>query len=169
MAGYNIDINPELDLVLERTVDVPCELVWKAWTVPEHVMRWFCPAPWKTTECEIDLRPGGLFYTVMQSPEGESFPSSGCFLEIVENRKLVWTDSLVKDFRPAPKVDSCLPDFFTGNILLEPEGPSRTKYTAIALHGNEGGRQKHEEMGFYDGWSTVLDQLVDNIKQGYIQ
>ncbi len=49
----------------ERFVEVPKELVWKAWTPPEHLMQWF----WKTTDCEIDLRPGGLFRTVMQSPE----------------------------------------------------------------------------------------------------
>lgn len=51
--------NPKLDLVLERFVDVPPRLVWAAWTQPKHVMRWFTPAPWKTVDCEIDLRPGG--------------------------------------------------------------------------------------------------------------
>jgi uncharacterized protein YndB with AHSA1/START domain len=63
-----------LDLVLERVVDVPPDLVWKAWTMPEHVKRWFTPAPWKTVACEIDLRPGGAFRTVMQSPEGKIVP-----------------------------------------------------------------------------------------------
>lgn len=67
----SVKINPALDLILDRTIDVPVELVWKAWTEPEHLMPWFCPVPWKTIECEIDLRPGGRFMTVMQSPEGE--------------------------------------------------------------------------------------------------
>ena len=53
-----LKINPKLDLVLERTVDVPRELVWAAWTKPEHIVKWFTPAPWVTTHCEIDLRPG---------------------------------------------------------------------------------------------------------------
>ena len=49
----------------------PRELVWKAWTMPEHLKKWFTPAPWQTVECEIDLRPGGIFRTVMRSPEGQ--------------------------------------------------------------------------------------------------
>jgi uncharacterized protein YndB with AHSA1/START domain len=55
--------------------------------------QWFTPAPWKTVDCEIDLRPGGLFRTVMRSPEGQEFPNVGCYLEIVENEKLIWTQS----------------------------------------------------------------------------
>ena len=40
-------IDPELDLVLERVLDVPVEAVWAAWTTPEHLMKWFTPAPWE--------------------------------------------------------------------------------------------------------------------------
>ena len=61
-------IDPTRDLILERHVDVSPELVWKAWTEPEHIVKWFTPAPWKTVDCEIDLRPGGIFRTVMRSP-----------------------------------------------------------------------------------------------------
>ncbi len=55
--------NPELDLMLERVVDVSPELMWATWTTPELLKPWFCPLPWKTVECEIDLRPGGIFRT----------------------------------------------------------------------------------------------------------
>ena len=68
-------IDPKLDLVLERTIDVPRELVWAAWTQPEHLSQWFTPAPWTVSECGIDLRPGGIFRTVMRSPEGREFPN----------------------------------------------------------------------------------------------
>lgn len=71
--------DPRLDLVIERIVDVPPELVWKAWTSPEHLKPWFTPVPWKTVDCEIDLRPGGMFRTVMRSPEGQEFPNVGCY------------------------------------------------------------------------------------------
>ncbi len=67
--------NPELDLLFERVVDVPRKLLWEAWTTPEKLLPWFCPLPWKTIAFEIDLRPGGRFYTVMQSPEGQTFPN----------------------------------------------------------------------------------------------
>jgi uncharacterized protein YndB with AHSA1/START domain len=152
------DIDPTLDLVLERNVDVPVELVWKAWTNPEHVKKWFAPAPWTITECEIDLRPGGQFYTVMKSPEGQEFPNMGCILEIVPNEKLVFTDSLAPGFRP--KAES----FFTALVTMEPTA-SGTKYTAVARHKDEAGREQHEAMGFHEGWGQTLDQLVALIKE----
>jgi len=145
--------DPELDLVLERVVDVPPELVWKAWTEPEHLKRWFAPAPWSVADCQIDLRPGGVFRTVMRSPEGEEFPGTGCYLEVVEHRRLAFTDALLPGFRPAPDA------FFTAVVSLEPEG-NGTRYVARALHRDREGRDRHEAMGFLSGWSTCLDQLV---------
>ncbi len=103
--------DPELDLVLERVVDVPPELVWKAWTEPKHLMPWFCPKPWTVTACDIDLRPGGRFYTVMCSPEGEEFPNEGCYLEVVPNERLVWTDALLTGYRPATSVEEGVAHF----------------------------------------------------------
>jgi len=149
--------DPELDLVLEREIDVPPELVWEAWTRPEHVRRWFAPAPWSVAECQIDLRPGGGFRTVMRSPEGELHPGVGCYLEIVENRKLVFTDALLPGYRPSEE------PFFTAVVTLEPAGDG-TRYVARAIHRDAEGRKKHEEMGFHEGWSAALDQLVDLVK-----
>ena len=149
--------DPSLDLVLERVVDVPRELVWAAWTRPEHVRKWFTPAPWTVSDCEIDLRPGGIFRTVMRSPEGKEFPNIGCFLEVVPNERLVWTDALLPGYRPAEN------PFFTAIIALEPHG-SGTRYIATAIHRDEAGRKKHEDMGFHQGWGTALDQLVAHVK-----
>ena len=153
----NIQADPNLDLVLERTIDVPVALVWEAWTVPEHIVKWFAPAPWTTTDCEIDLRPGGIFRTVMRSPEGEEFPGVGCFLEVVPTERLVWTDALLPGYRPAVK------PFMTAIITLEPHG-NGTRYTAMAMHQDEATRKQHEEMGFHTGWATALDQLVAHVK-----
>jgi uncharacterized protein YndB with AHSA1/START domain len=149
--------DPKLDLVLEREIDVPVELVWQAWTTPDSIKHWFCPKPWSVTACEIDLRPGGVFSTVMRSPEGEEFPNVGCYLDIVPQRRLIFTDTLLPGFRPSPK------PFFTGALLLEPIAKG-TRYTAIAIHGDEATRKQHEDMGFHHGWGTVLDQLVAHIK-----
>lgn len=158
-----IKIDPALDLVLERDVDVPKELVWAAWTKPEHVVKWFTPAPWTTTKCEIDLRPGGRFMTMMRSPDGQEFPNIGCYLEVIPNERLVWTDALLPGFRPAAEVSDGGPMKFTGIILLEARGDG-TRYRAIALHGGEADRKRHEEMGFIDGWGKALDQLVAYMK-----
>ena len=156
-------IDPRLDLVLERTVDVSPELVWMAWTQPEHLKKWFTPAPWTTVDCEIDLRPGGVFRTVMRSPEGRDFPNLGCYLEIVPQRKLVWTDALEAGYRPS-RQDPHLSFRFTASVLLEPHG-KWTKYTAIAMHGDEASRKKHDDMGFQVGWGKALEQLVEHMKK----
>jgi uncharacterized protein YndB with AHSA1/START domain len=157
----SLPIDPRLDLLLERVVDVPPELVWKAWTVPEHVRKWFTPAPWQTVECEIDLRPGGIFRTVMRSPEGQQIDNVGCYLEIVPNRKLTWTVALQPGFRPSnPTFD--VPSF-TAIIALEPHGKG-CKYSALAMHKDEQGRDAHDRMGFSQGWGRALDQLVAHAK-----
>lgn len=155
--------NPQLDLVLERIVDVPKELVWKAWTTPEYLKKWFTPAPVETVDCEIDLRPGGIFKTIMRMPDGQEMSNAGCYLEVVENEKLVWTSALDAGYRPAAESNDCFPYFFTATILLESH-PTGTKYTAIVLHGNEEGCKKHAELGFYEGWGKALDQLVEFVK-----
>jgi uncharacterized protein YndB with AHSA1/START domain len=159
--------NSKLDLVLERIVDVPRDLVWAAWTVPEHIVKWFTPVPWQTTECQIDLRPGGIFRTVFRSPEGESFSNVGCILDTVTNEKLVWTSALGPGFRPSKSAFPGVP-LITAIISLEDHGKG-TKYTATVLHETEEDLKKHEEMGFRDGWGTALDQLVAAIKNGNIK
>lgn len=151
--------NPELDLVLEREVPVAPDRIWRAWTEPEQLKQWFCPRPWQTTECRIDLRPGGEFYTVMQSPEGEDMEASaGCYLEVVPNERLVWTAALGPGFRPVRGSGDEL--VFTAIISIAPtEGGS--KYTAIAMHRAPEDAVKHKEMGFHEGWGAALDQLVE--------
>jgi uncharacterized protein YndB with AHSA1/START domain len=156
-------IDPRLDLVLERTVDVSPELVWMAWTQPERLKKWFTPVPWTTVDCEIDLRPGGVFRTVMRSPEGRDFPNLGCYLEIVPQRKLVWTDALEAGYRPS-RQDPHLSFRFTASVVLEPHGKG-TKYTAIAMHGDEASRKKHDDMGFQAGWGKALEQLVEHMRK----
>lgn len=154
-------LNPDLDLLLEREVDVAPEDVWAAWTRPEQVVKWFTPAPWETVDCEIDLRPGGVFRTVMRSPEGEDFPNVGCYLEIVPNERLVWTSALAPGYRPLAEPAGGLA--FTAVISLEPT-PTGTRYRALAIHPDAETCKRHDAMGFQDGWRAALTQLVDMVK-----
>jgi uncharacterized protein YndB with AHSA1/START domain len=159
----------KFDLRFTRVVDVPKNLVWRAWTEPELLKPWFCPLPWKTIDCEIDLRPGGAFQTTMQSPEGIKFPNAGCYLEVVPDEKLVWTNALLPGYRPSNATATCGSEdthfMFTAMIELADHGIG-TRYNATVIHGNEAGCKTHAEMGFESGWGTALDQLVAMIKQG---
>ncbi len=149
--------DPELDLLLERVVPVAPEAVWEAWTVPEQLMQWFTPRPWMTTACDIDLRPGGAFRTVMRSPDGDEFDNTGCYLVVEPGRRLVFTDALGPDFRPKSE------PFMTAEVTIEAVAGG-TRYRAIARHADSAAKAKHEEMGFTEGWGTALDQLVDFIQ-----
>lgn len=155
--------NPETDLKIERIVDVPRERIWRAWTEPKHLMKWWCPAPWSVVACEIDLRPGGIFATTFRSPEGQEFPNEGCYLEVVPGERLVWTDAVIAGFRPSARgyltTDGGF--YMTGSLTLEALGDNKTRYTASAYHADTGARDKHKEMGFYEGWNAVTDQLLE--------
>lgn len=163
-------INPKLDLFFERVVPVEPSDIWRCWTVPEHLMPWFTPEPWKTVACKIDLKPGGIFNTTMLSPEGQEFPNRGCYLEIVPNRLLVWTNALEPGFRPsALMTDTPCDSFaFTASIALQPIDGG-TKYTAMVQHASESGKQQHEAMGFEQGWGKALDQMVAFIQSTRVQ
>lgn len=156
-SAQAIQPDPTLDLVLQREIDVPPDLVWEVWTKPEHLVHWFAPSPWSITECELDLRPGGMLRFVMRSPEGQDFPNVGCYLEVTPKERLIWTDALLPGYRPSPQ------PFFTAVVTIEPRG-SGTLYTAVAIHRDEDGRKQHEQMGFHQGWGQVLDQMVAYIK-----
>lgn len=160
--------NEALDLYIDRIVDVPRDLVWKAWTDPELLKQWFTPKPWQTTDCEIDLRPGGVFGTTMKGPnEGEEFTGRGCYLEIVEGKKLVWTTALGPGYRPQPGYfeDKDSGQFYFTAVITMEDHEGGTKYRALVIHSDEAGKQKHETMGFHHGWGAALDQLVELMSQ----
>ena len=85
------------DLVVTRIFDAPLELVWKAWTEPKQVMRWWGPANYTSPSCKLDLRVGGKYVFAMQAPEdqgGQISYSSGVYQKIVPMQMLEFTQGL---------------------------------------------------------------------------
>jgi uncharacterized protein YndB with AHSA1/START domain len=151
------------DLILDRVVPVTTAHLWTGWTDPTTLMKWFCPLPYLTVECEIDLRPGGAFTTVMQSPEGQRFDNTGCFLEIEAGRRLVWTSALGAGYRPnalKPSSPDGPPSFHFTCELTFTEATDGARYHARGIHATEADRDAHAAMGFVEGWGAALDQLV---------
>lgn len=149
-----MQLDPETDLKLERIVDVPRDRVWQCWTTPSHLKHFFVPKPHKVKACEIDLCVGGRFNTVFEI-NGSEMANQGVFLEIVDGKKLVFTDGYTEGWKPSEN------PFMTAILLLEDAGVGKTRYTAIARHRTPEARKAHEEMGFYEGWGIVVDQLTD--------
>jgi uncharacterized protein YndB with AHSA1/START domain len=152
--------NPELDLVLERTIPVAPERVWAAWTEPELMVKWFTPAPWKTASAVVNLYPGGGNVVTMESPEGDLYPNAGCYLVVEPHKLLVWTSAMSEGFRPVSPTNGAGDLPFTGRIEISPAPGGSTHYRAIAIHADAEGARRHEEMGFTAGWGAALDQLV---------
>ena len=146
------------DLVLERVIDAPPENIWRAYTDPAILSQWFAPKPWTITDAVVEPRVGGRFNFTMHGPNGETFPNSGVFLEVVPNRRMITTDAFTPDWKPAGQ------PFMVARIELEPTGDGKTKYTATASHWTEATMKQHEQMGFHDGWGTVADQLAELVK-----
>ena len=141
------------DLVLTRILDAPRDKLWRCWTEPELLKKWFCPKPWFVSDARIDLRPGGEFYTLMNGPNGEKFGEPGVFLDVAEQKRLVFTDAFRPGWRPAGK------PFMAAEVLFEDAADGKTRYTARAMHWSADARKQHEEMGFRDGWGKAADQL----------
>lgn len=151
-------INSELDLILEKTVALTPSQLYKAWTTPELLKAWFCPKPWTVSHCEMDLKAGGKFNTTFRSPEGQEMQNFGCFIELVENKKIVWTDAMTEGFRPAGK------GFMTATITFDEAPNAQTNYRAHILHATKEDKKSHEDMGFETGWTQALNQLIELMK-----
>ena len=144
------------DLVLTRLIDAPAATLYRCWTDPELMKQWFVPKPWTIARVELDLRPGGGSLVVMRDPDGKEYPNAGVYLEVVPERKLVFTDAYTAGWVPTEK------PFMTAIVTFEPEGPAsqHTRSTALARHWTEEARQQHEAMGFHTGWGICADQLA---------
>jgi uncharacterized protein YndB with AHSA1/START domain len=157
----------DTDLMLERTLDAPLDLVWKAYTDPDHLKRWFAPRPYEISEIELDLRPGGIFRIRMVGPDGfdTGHGTPSCVLEVVDKERLVWTSALGPQYRPNESGGEGCESFpMTAVVSFADAGGGKTRYKAVALHKDAADRDRHEKMGFHEGWGTTADQLEELAK-----
>lgn len=145
-------LDPDTDLTFTRVLKAPRRLIWECWTTPRHIREFFVPRPNRVTDCEIELRAGGRFDTTFDV-EGNVMENRGVFLEVVDGERLVFTDAYTEGWKPAPD------PFMTAILTLADAPDGGTAYTVVVRHRNPEARKTHEEMGFFDGWGTVADQL----------
>ena len=142
------------ELVLTRLIDASPDKVFRCWTEPSLLKQWFAPAPVTTPVAEVDLRVGGANRMVMQTPDGQEIPCPGTYLEIVPDRKLVFTDAYTGDWVPKNGKP-----FMTAIITFDDED-GKTRYTARVRHWSADDKKTHEDMGFHPGWGQCADQLA---------
>ncbi len=151
-------------LVITRIFDAPRELVWRAWTDPEHAMRWWGPKNFTAPVCKIDLRVGGKYLFCMRSSDGKDFWSTGVYREIVPLKKIVCSDS----FSDAKGNIVSASVYGMGNdiplemeitvVLEDYQGKTRMTLTHVGLPE---GKMKDMTSA---GWNEFFDKLAKSLK-----
>lgn len=151
----------ESDLIITREFDAPREHVWRAWTDPETVKRWWGPKGFTTPYCTIDLRPGGKYLSCMRSPDGQDYWSTGVYREIVEPERIVATDSFADEHgNVVPATHYGMSSNFPLEMLITvtfEEEQGKTKMT-LRHTGFPAGQDRDMAR---DGWNQSFDKLAD--------
>ena len=147
------DTIDDTSIVITREFDVPRDLLFDAWTQPEHIEKWFGPEGFSTRVEKHDFRVGGRSRYVMVGPDGKEYPGEGEFLEITKPERIVSTDGFGDDFE-----GENLPSGMVVTATFDDLG-GRTRVTLHIAHPTPEDRKRHEELGVVDGWGTTLDRL----------
>ena len=154
-------VNEKERMVVTRVFDAPRALVWKAWTDPQYVMKWWGPKGFTVPFCKIDFRVGGRFLCCMKSPDGQEGWNGGEYHEIVLHEKIVYSMyfSDPQGNKIEPEELGIEPESIDGAYdmaIFEDLGNGQTKLTLI---GNEP-MASAKESGQFEGWNEQLDKIA---------
>ncbi len=135
-------------ILITREFDAPRHLVYRAWTTPELIKRWWGAERGEVLSVEVDLRVGGRWRYVSRTHGGFEFAFSGEYREIVENERLVATE-----------VYEPVPDHPALNTLTLTENGGRTRLTILVEHDSRQSRDAHLESGMEAGLQDALTLL----------
>ncbi|MDZ4767282.1 MAG: SRPBCC domain-containing protein [Chloroflexota bacterium] len=154
-----------MPLVITRMFDAPRALVWKAWTEPEHLMRWWGPEHFTAPVCKVDLRVGGTYLYCMRSPEGQDFWSTGVYREIVPIERIVCTDSFadadgnIVDPKTYGMGDDFPSELLVTIILEDVDGKTNMTLTHVGIPTAGEMREMTQA-----GWNGSFDKLAASLK-----
>lgn len=148
------------EIVISRVFDAPRELVWKAWTDPQHIVQWRRPKGFSNSSCESDLRVGGTFLLNMCAPDGNTYPCKGIFREIVEPERIV-CDSTADESHPC---GAGLPPRSVVTVTFV-EHDGKTTLTLHTRFETEARRDAANAAGFSSSWTECLGKLDDFLTQ----
>jgi uncharacterized protein YndB with AHSA1/START domain len=135
-------------ILITREFDAPKHLVYKAWTTPELVKRWWSGNRGETTIVEIDLRVGGAWRYVMVTDGGFEVAFHGEYREVVSNERIVSTE-----------VYEGMPEGEALNTVTFDESDGRTTLTILVQHASKETRDAHIESGMETGMQEAMDKL----------
>jgi uncharacterized protein YndB with AHSA1/START domain len=143
------------ELVFTRVFDAPRELVWKAWTEPQHVSQWWGPRGFTTTIHDMDLRPGGIWRQTMHGPDGTNYPSKHVFIEVVKHERISYTLTGGKEGDPVHQLEQ--------TWTFEAQG-DKTKLTLRMLFPSAAAMEQIvKTYGAVEGAKQTLDRLAEHL------
>ena len=145
---------PELNIT--RVFDAPRALVFKAWTDPERLQRWWGPKAFTNPVCELDPRPGGAIRIHMRGPDGAVYPMTGVYQEVVEPERIVFTSAALDE--------NGNPMFEILNSITFADEEGKTKLTLRARVTKATAEAPRYLAGMQQGWSQSLDRLEEEVK-----
>lgn len=153
----------ERDLVITRVFDAPRALVFKAWTEPVHLMRWWGPKGFTTPFCTIDLRTGGIFHNCMRSPEGRDFWSKGIYREIIAPERIVCTDFFADEKgNPVPPTHYGMSPDWPAEALVTVTFADHEGKTKLTLqHAGLASVPASERDMCQQGWAESFERLAE--------
>jgi uncharacterized protein YndB with AHSA1/START domain len=135
-------------ILITREFDSPRHLVYRAWTEPELVGRWWSGNRGEVTVAEVDLRVGGTWRCVMVTDDGFEAAFHGEYREIVPNERIVATEV----YEGMPEVEAV-------NTVTFAEADGRTTLTMLVQHASKGARDAHMASGMEAGMREAMDLL----------
>lgn len=148
---------------IKRTLDLPLNTAWKAWSDPESMKKWWGPNEYTCPHCTIDFRVNGKYLAAMRGPDGKDIWSTGMYKEIIPKKKIVCTDSFADSKgNVVPASDYSMPGDWGSELLVTVEFEEANGKTNLSL--------KHEgipEEMYSDcnkGWLESLDKLEKTFK-----
>ena len=156
---------PERELVLSRVFDAPRALVFRAWTEPEHFVRWWGPRGFTTPVCRIDLRPGGLWHCCMRSPDGQDIWCAGVYREIVAPERIVCTDFFADEAgNLVPPTRYGMGADWPADMLLTVTFAEQDGRTTLTVQQSVP-EALARSVGAPEGWSQSFDRLAEHLAQ----
>jgi len=148
-----VTLPTDTQILITREFDAPKHLVYRAWTTPELVKRWWHANRGEVTLAEIDLRVGGRWRYVSRSDDGLEVAFHGEYREIVPNERLVSTE--VYEGIPDAEEHAAL------DTLTLTESDGRTTLTVLVEHPTKEGRDAHINSGMEAGMQDAMDLLEE--------
>jgi len=139
----------ERELVITRVFDVPRELVWKAWTARDHVLKWLGPKDFTAVDFELEPRPGGAWHSRIRGPDGAEYSNGGTVREVHEPDRLVFTFAWDgEDGTPGREMQITI-------TLDERDGKTEMTLSQGVFESAE------DRDGHRGGWSESFDKLAE--------